>query len=239
MMMDKRKPIPSMVRKAIFQEANSRCALCKNSDIAALDIHHIDAIKDAGTNSPENLIVLCANCHRKVTHGSVSRDELAAAKNGLQSARATDTRNDHQVGNVVHIQGNVEGSIVANTVRLATKRLPRPKYPNGCVGADLPKRNYISYLVNRYYEFRRADTSFGANARLQSFSYAVLHKNIEREFKAKTFYVPVHRFAELVSYLQGCVDRTIQGKTNRARGTPNYENYEDYVNSQQFAPVHQ
>ena len=145
MMMDKRKPIPSMVRRAIFQEANSRCALCNNSDIAALDTHHIDAIKDAGMNSPENLIVLCANCHRKVTHGSISRDELSAAKNGLQSARATGNRNDCQAGNVVHIQGNVEGSIVANTVRLATKRLPRSKYPDGCVGQIC--RSAITFLI--------------------------------------------------------------------------------------------
>src|SRR5208282_2823226 len=102
MKMDKRRRVPSITRKRIFQEANSRCALCKNSDVAALEIHHVHAVKDAGTNAPENLILLCANCHNKVTHGSVSRDDLAAAKNSLQAARPTAGRNGSELGNAVH-----------------------------------------------------------------------------------------------------------------------------------------
>lgn len=239
MSMEKRKPIPSMVRKRIFQEANSQCTLCGNPDITALDIHHIDAIRDAGTNIPENLILLCANCHRKVTHGSVSREKLAAAKSALQSTDPTARRNDGQVTNVVHIRGDVDRSIVANTVRVAAKRVPRMKYPDGCIGADLPRHNYISYLISRYHEFRMADTSFGEHARLENFSYAVIYKNIQRKFKAKTFFVPVHHFDELVSYLQGCVDGTILGRTNGRRKIPNYESFEEYLNSQQFPLVRQ
>lgn len=239
--MDKRKTVPSMMRKRIFQEANSRCALCRNSDIAALDIHHIEAIKDAGTNTPENLILLCANCHRKVTHGFISREVLAATKSDLQSTKPTATvrRNGSEVSNVVYINGAIDGSIVANTVRLTAKRTPRLKHPDGCIGADLPKRNYISYLVSRYHEFRMADPSFGEHARIRNFSYAVLHKNIQRKFKAKTFFVPIHDFDGLVSYLQDCVDGTILGKRNRAKKISSYETYEQYLNFQRFPSVGQ
>jgi len=234
---EKPKPIPSMVRKQIFQEANSQCALCENSDVAALEIHHIDARKNKGSDQPENLILMCANCHRKATHGFLSRDEVSAAKRALQSAAKAVAGGRPRAGNFVHIEGNVDGSIIANTVRLNAKRLPRPNYPAGCIGADLPKKNYIGYLISRYQEFKKADSSFGADDRLKNFSYAVLYKNIEREFKAKTFYIPVHRFPELVSYLQGCIDRTRLGKTNTSRNGPNYEQYDEYLRTQKFEEI--
>ena len=34
-------------------------------------------------------------------------------------------------------------------------------YPVGCIGADLAKRNYVKYLVDRYHKHREADGSFG------------------------------------------------------------------------------
>jgi HNH endonuclease len=227
--------IPSMVRKQIFQESNSSCAVCGNSDVAALDIHHIDARKDNGSDAPENLILLCSNCHRRATHGSLSREEVTAAKLAAPQRRQAARTDRRTLANVVRIDGNVHGSIIANNVHLGTKRLPRPKgHPPGSIGADLPKKNYVDYLIRRYHEYRKADGSFGRGERFEDYSYAILHKNVERTFKAKTFYIPVHRFPELVAYLQGCVDRTILGKTNRSRGVPNYEPYDQYVRSQGF-----
>ena len=38
--------------------ANPRCRT-----ILALDLHHLVQVKNGGTNSPPNLLALCANCH--------------------------------------------------------------------------------------------------------------------------------------------------------------------------------
>jgi predicted HNH restriction endonuclease len=40
------------------------------------EIHHIVAVKDGGTDNPENLILLCPNCHKKADIGILSRSFL-------------------------------------------------------------------------------------------------------------------------------------------------------------------
>lgn len=101
------------------------------------------------------------------------------------------------------------------------RRSSRPtEYPVGSIGRDLVQRNYVRYLVERYHRFRQADSRFGSGP--ARFSYAVFFKNIEREFKAPTYFIPEARFNELVEYLQQRIDRTILGKRNRARGIRNY-----------------
>ncbi len=104
------------------------------------------------------------------------------------------------------------------------------EYPAGSIGRNLVKRNYVRYLVERYHRFREADSSFGSGP--ARFSYAVLFKNVEREFKAPTYFIPEARFNELVEYLQQRVDRTILGKRNRARGIRNYASPEEFAAEQ-------
>ena len=100
------------------------------------------------------------------------------------------------------------------------------QYPSGSIGANLPKRNYIKYLVDRYHKYREADGSFG---RSQRFHYAVLFKNIEAKFKAPTYFIPEARFGELVDYLHDRIDNTILGRVNSKRGIANYESFDEYV----------
>jgi hypothetical protein len=110
-------------------------------------------------------------------------------------------------------------------------RSSRPtEYPVGSIGSDLAQRNYVRYLVERYHRFRQADSSFGSGP--ARFSYAVIFKSIEREFKAPTYFIPQARFRDLVEYLQRRVDRTILGKRNRARGIPNYASPEEFAGEQ-------
>ena len=64
-------------------------------------------------------------------------------------------------------------------------------YPEGCIGANLAKRNYVKYLVERYNHYREADARFGS---ARPFHYSVLFKNIETTFKAPTYFIPEPRF---------------------------------------------
>jgi hypothetical protein len=115
-------------------------------------------------------------------------------------------------------------------VRASKTRRSPTSYPSGCIGADLIKRNYVRYLVERFNRFKQADTSFGkASGR---FSYAIIFKNIEARFRAPTYFIPIVRFDELVDYLHSRVDQTILGKRNLARGQRNYETFDEYQLSQ-------
>jgi hypothetical protein len=108
-----------------------------------------------------------------------------------------------------------------------SKGSKRPtSYPEGCIGANLGKRNYVKYLVERYNHYREADARFGRNDR---FHYSVLFKNIESKFKAPTYFIAEARFGELVDFLHYRIDNTILGRVNGKRGIPNYESFDEYV----------
>lgn len=89
------------------------------------------------------------------------------------------------------------------------------------------KRNYVRYLVQRYHRFREADSSFANRA--TRFSYAVIFKNIERKFKAQTYFIDEKQFGNLVRHLQRLIDGTILGKRNIKRGIRNYELLEEFA----------
>lgn len=134
-------------------------------------------------------------------------------------------------------QGNIAGSVHVGdqtNVRVVKSGKRPTSYPEGCVGANLAKRNYVKYLVERYNHYREADARFG---RTDRFHYSVLFKNIESKFKAPTYFIPENRFEELVDYLHGRIDNTILGRVNHKRGIPNYESFDEYVMEHMGAAV--
>jgi len=141
----------------------------------------------------------------------------------MKANRSIRIENSRVSGGVVHT-----GTIINNVNISRRGKSTRPsEYPAGCIGSNLSQRNYIKYLVERYHRFREADASFGRSA--GNFSYAVIFKNIEREFKAPTYFVPESRFDELVAFLQRKVNGTILGKRNRARGILNYVSFQEFL----------
>lgn len=125
--------------------------------------------------------------------------------------------------------GNITGSVHVGDqthVRVVKSGKRTTSYPDGCVGANLAKRNYVKYLVERYNHYREADARFG---RTDRFHYSVLFKKIESKFKAPTYFIPENRFEELVDYLHGRIDNTILGRVNHKRGIPNFESFDEYV----------
>jgi hypothetical protein len=134
--------------------------------------------------------------------------------------------------------GNLAGAAIHIGDRVnvrVSKGSKRPvSYPERRIGANLAKRNYVKYLVERYNHFREADACFGRTA---PFHYSVLFKNIEATFKAPTYFIPESRFEELVDYLHHRVDNTILGRVNNKRGIPNYESFDEYVMEHMGAAV--
>ncbi len=220
-----RKSVSSLSSKKLYQEADSRCPFCGVADVAMLEIHHIDG--DPSNNQIENLIIVCGNCHSKITHGDISPADVHAKKMELfWTHRATPCRAEKSPRQSVSVHAvSVSDSIIANTMTFNLKRSPRIQYPVDSIGADTIKKGYIDYLIKRYFDYRQADTSYGS---LRPFSHAEIHTTIQRRFKAKTFFIHVSRFEELCDYIKSRVDQSIQGKRNHSRGIPNYDSFEGY-----------
>ena len=135
--------------------------------------------------------------------------------------------------------GNLAGANVhvgdrVTHVRVSKSSKRPASYPEGCIGANLAKRNYVKYLVERYNHYREADARFGP---ARPFHYSVLFKNIETSFKAPTYFIPEPRFPELVDYLHDRINNTILGRVNGKRGIPNYESFDEYVMEHMGAAV--
>ena len=58
--------ISNATRKAVYRRDGYRCALCDSTKY--IQIHHAMSRSIGGSNKPENLITLCADCHA-LAHG--------------------------------------------------------------------------------------------------------------------------------------------------------------------------
>ena len=225
----KRKSITSLSSKRLYQEVDNRCPFCGVGDVAVLEIHHIDG--DPSNSKIGNLIVVCGNCHSNITRGEISQAAVYAMKVDLLSTRKSRTNhaNNTPIQSVKVKATNVSDSIIANTVNMGPKRPLRIQYSADSIGADTIKKGYVDYLIKRYFEYRKADASYG---RSHPFNYPEIHRTIQSKFKAKTFFIHVSRFEELCDYIKNRVNRTIQGGRNRSHGIPNYDSFEEYEEEQ-------
>ncbi|HPB31130.1 MAG TPA: HNH endonuclease signature motif containing protein, partial [Candidatus Sumerlaeota bacterium] len=130
-----RKSVSALTSKKLYQEADNRCSFCGVADVAVLEIHHIDG--DPSNNQIENLIVVCGNCHSKITRGEISPADVHAKKMELfWTYRASPRRAEKSSMQSVNVNAvSVSDSIIANTVTFGRKRSPRMQYPVDSIGA--------------------------------------------------------------------------------------------------------
>lgn len=104
--------------------------------LACLDIHHIIPREENGSNEPSNLILLCKNCHGKVTTGTIPRDEVVVMKRtlverfgrGVALSEALRAQQALSISQAVVGNGNVvAGRDVIHTPRIITKRVIQPR----------------------------------------------------------------------------------------------------------------
>jgi len=222
-MTKKRHTISALKQKQLLQEADSQCPFCGDRDVSTIEFHHIDG--DPSDNDLRNLIVVCSSCHTRITKGIISEADIVTKKKELYRTSQSQPSRGQAAVNVNITSSTFHGDIAQNITKISGVKAPRIVHPPGSIGANLSMKGYVDYLIGRYFDYRKADRSYGRNIR---FSHAVIHKNIERKFGAKTFFLPEHAFRNLVEYLTRHIDNTIQGKRNQSGGVPNYHGFEEH-----------
>ena len=97
--------------------------------------------------------------------------------------------------------------------------------PDGALGKDLSKKNYVRYLIDRYGDWKQIEL----NRKNEKFNWASFTKSIMKRYKASGInYIDIRHFEDLVMYLQKRIDTTIMGKVNRSKKQKNYSSFEEY-----------
>lgn len=78
-----RPKIPAAMQRAVRVEAGHRCAIPTCRQTSGLQIHHIHDWAKTRDHSFENLILLCAVCHDRVTKSEIDRKAVRAYKANL------------------------------------------------------------------------------------------------------------------------------------------------------------
>ena len=78
-----RKSIPAKTRAILQKEIKSKCPICSNEDVEHFHIHHID--ENPLNNEFENLLMLCPNCHSKITKNDIVYETVKLIKENLSS----------------------------------------------------------------------------------------------------------------------------------------------------------
>jgi hypothetical protein len=220
--MSRRPALPKRVEKAVFQQFDSRCPFCEESDISALQVHHIEPYAEVKAHAIENLILVCANCHGRIDAGEIPLAAVCRAKAKAASGSPPSRR---PRGDTIILDHSHNNGIVANqvTIKTPTRRGVAAPAPSGTIASDRDSRNYVKYLIDRYHTFKRAE--IGADA----MRHAVFYAAIKRSFGAKWDHVPLERCDELAAFIQGRIDKTVLGRNKKADGLPRYRSFEAYL----------
>lgn len=219
-----RKSIPEKIKKKIYQEAGMVCPVCAESDVTTFELHHIQLYSERSEHGEENLILLCSNCHAKVTAGEITENDVLRLKISLIKGSNYVSKLKMQPNNVSNINCGTNNGVIANKVEINAKNKSiKINAPEGTLASSANHRNYIKRLIDRYHEFKTADVG------KERMKYTIIYSAIKKEFGAKWDMIPIVNFERLVAFMHRRIDNTILGKTNKARNIRRYSTFEEYL----------
>jgi hypothetical protein len=217
--------VPNKTRALLQQEISSVCPFCNNGDVDHFQVHHIDGNKE--NDDTQNLIMLCPLCHSKITKGDIKYDGVINKKNNLKN----NARGDKSMGKIINFNGNVDNAVIGNnnTINIVEKKTAKSKYPEGCIGFDNIKANYIGCLISRYNKYKEYEVG------KENMRYGVVTAQLKKKFKigtTRTIYnLQLDKFEELVDTLKK-IDGTMLAKIKKGKGQlKNYDAFEEYIAS--------
>lgn len=227
-MSKKRVQVPQKIRATLQQEIDSECPFCTSREVGHFEVHHVD--ENPENNDPSNLLMVCRMCHSKITKGDISQTETLGVKRTLLKYRSTKVNPILPQSNTFH--GIFNQPVVGNNNRViinVKKQSKKTKYPVGCIGANIEKANYISYLITRYHKYKEWQVS------KENMNYAIFQSQIKRKYKiGKTrslYHIPDSKFEGLMAHVHKRIDGTVLANVKRSKGElKNYLNFEEYLN---------
>lgn len=215
-------PQKAKVKAELQKENGSSCPFCMNQDVGHFQIHHID--ENPSNNLMQNLILICPNCHSKMTKGEIPPIEVMEKKIELMM-RTKDNPKQSSGVNVVDNQGNI---IVGDNNTINIKKTHTKKKKRGVpgtIGADNLKADYIAYLTERYNTYLKHDKGKNIN-------YAITGSRLKKKFKVsptRTIYdLPLEKFDEVVNVLIDWIEGTTLFKM-KGRTQKMYSSYMEYI----------
>lgn len=222
-----RAKIPQVAKlKANLQkEINSICPFCENEDVGHFEIHHID--ENPSNNEPLNLILLCPTCHSKITKGDITVIDVLKKKMSLISVTSKSSSSNKTINFNDRINNAVVGDNNNITIK-QPKKIVKQKYPEGCLGFDTLKANYIGHLIKRFNEYKEYEVG------KENMNYATFNSFLKKMYKlgpTRTIYnVPIDKFEELSDYIQYRIDKTMLAK-QKGYNHKNYSTFEEYLSN--------
>lgn len=216
-------PKENKIRAELQKEIGSICPFCESDDVGHFEIHHID--ENPSNNEIGNLLLLCPTCHSKITKRDISNIDVYKKKVLLLTNPTPSKRNPNKN---VSFNSKVENAIVGDNNNISIKQTKKNvlKYPEGCIGADTIRANYIGHLIKRYNEFKEAEVGKA------NMNYAAFSSHLKKQYKigpTRTLYnLPIEKFDELAKYIQSRIDKTTLAK-KKGCGHKNYSTFDDYA----------
>lgn len=220
-------PKVSKVRAELQKEISSVCPFCDNTDVGHFEIHHID--ENPSNNDTGNLVLLCPIYHSKITKGDIRQIEVFKKKIELiQNPLVIKPTGNKSVT----FNSKVDNAILGDNNKISinqTKKIVKQKYPEGCIGFDTVKANYIGHLIKRYNEYKEHEVG------KRQVNYAVFSSHLKKKYKIgpkrTLFNLQIEKFEELVNYIQRRIDGTKLAKI-KGSGHKNHSTYTEYRDEQ-------
>jgi hypothetical protein len=225
----KRSALPQKLKMLLQQEIDSLCPFCGGGDVDHFQFHHIN--ENPSNNDPDNILMVCPTCHSKITKGDIDKSEVVNKKKSVSSGKI---KENLKMGQLIYFNSKVRNAVVGDNnkvtinVKSDKKQSKKSKYPEGCIGANVDKANYISYLITRYHEYKEWHVGKG------NMNYAMLQSHIKKKYKIGStrslYHIPEHKFEELAGYIQERIDGTVLANVKRSKGDlRNYSTFEEYL----------
>jgi hypothetical protein len=159
---------------------------------------------------------------------------LQCTKSSAESRDANPTL-PGKTSNVVQFTSKVGNAVVGNNnvvnITSTTTKKAKQKYPEGCIGFDNLRANYLGHLIGKYNEYKEWELG------KEHMNYATFPALLKRQLKlgpSRTIYnAPIEQFETLIQYVQKRIDGTVLAKIKKSKGQlKNYSSLDEYCQSQ-------
>lgn len=250
----KRKAIPTQLKDRLLVLSKNACMICRSPYTVS---HHIEPISNGGGNEWMNLIVLCPNCHHRV---HITK-EIKESQLRIYRQKAEDGKLEPPISkakiipfpqkSLINTYGQKAESITniaaqqIENIKVITKGKPSIKMaltPDS-IGGDPFLIMAIEDRVKKLADYRIKriikENPHKDPREISNGVYAVIWKNFKKQFFIKNkpyiIYKKWHKNSapEIISYFDGLIDETIQGKVEIAAKRSDYKHSRKHLLKQE------